>query len=325
MSLLHNNSVFGLDIGFETIKMVEIRREKTGHKLVGAIEIPLKDRILQKDQFKNKADTANQIKEAMRKAKPSPITAAKIITALPETFVFSKTLKMPKISQKELESAVPLEAAEYLPIPIEDVYLDFQILVTHPDEPQIDVLAVAAPKKLVDDYVDMAHLADLELFAIETKPLSVGRALLPKDDKAGTILLHIGTEYSRLAIWDSGTLKMSSTITTGQNQILENLGILPGQKISGIGEKELRSSSVLSTIIDDVISGIKYHNNRDYKPEPIKKIIICGSSSSIPELDKYFQKELSIPTQIAKIKIGKDELPPQYIAAYGLALRDLNE
>lgn len=319
-----NNEILGLDIGFETIKIVEIAKKRNQVQLVGAAEIPLQDRILQRDKFKNKADTANQIKEAMRKAKPNPITASKIVSALPETFVFSKTLKLPKMTEKEMSSAVPLEISQYLPIPVEDVYIDFQLLTSHPNESVCDILAVAAPKNLVDDYVEMAKLAGLELIALETKPLSVARAILKKEDKGGQIILHIGTEYSRLAVWEGNSLKMSATVTAGQNQILSDFGIAHGQKPT-IEVDKLSTSKSLQDILTEVVSSIKFHNNRDYNPQPIKKLTLCGSSIIIGGIDKFFQKELGVPTEIAKIKVGKDELPPQYISAYGLALRDLNE
>ena len=91
MNLTNENSVFGLDIGYETIKLVQLVRHKNSIKLVGYSEMPLTERILERDSFKNKAATANLIKEACRKAKPFPIRAKKIVSALPETFVFSKT------------------------------------------------------------------------------------------------------------------------------------------------------------------------------------------------------------------------------------------
>jgi type IV pilus assembly protein PilM len=174
---LEDNSVFGLDIGFETIKLVELKKNRHSIKLVGAKEVRLTERILERDSFRNKAATANLIKEACRSALPGPIRAKKIVTALPENFVFSKTIQMPKMSREELEKSIQIEAAQYLPIPAEEVYIDFQTLIVHPDESLTDILLVAAPKKLVDDYVEMTRIAGLELVALETKPIAVGRAV----------------------------------------------------------------------------------------------------------------------------------------------------
>lgn len=328
-SIKNFNSVLGLDIGYQTLKLVQIKQNKHGASLIGAIEIPLEEKILDRDKFRNKADTANMIKEAMKAAKPNAITARRIVSALPETFVFSKTVKMPKMTHSEYLAAIPNEISDFLPIPISDVYFDYQILVAHPDEPLNDILVVATPKRLVDDYVEMAQLANLELVALETKPLAVGRAIIGDKDKEGSLVIHIGTEYSRIAIWDDGNLKLSTTVNTGQNQLLESLG-----QTGKTDKKELRLSAAdekdisipLNNIIEETVNAIKYHLNRGYKPKPISHIMLCGSGILINGLDRLIEKEVKIKTTIEKIKLtNKEELPPQYIAAYGLALRKEEE
>jgi type IV pilus assembly protein PilM len=324
-----NFTVFGLDIGFQTLKLVQIRKKRSGIYLTGAIEIPLQEKILDKDRFRNKADTANLIKDALKKAKPGAITARSIVSALPETFVFTKTVKMPKMSPAEYQAAIPHEIADFLPIPIENVYFDYQILVAHPDESLSDILIVATPKRLVDDYVEMANLAGLDLVALETKPMAVGRAIIGDKDKDGTLILHVGTEYSRIAIWDNGGLKLSTMVNTGQNQLLESLGMKgnPDKKVITLDATSKKDiAQPLNNIIEEAINAIKYHQNRGYKPQPIKKIVLCGSGVLISGIDTLIEDQVKIKTEIQKIKLaGNQELPPQYIAAYGLALRHESE
>lgn len=323
-----SDAVFGLDIGYETLKLVQIRRRRGRVSLVGSAEVPLTERILERDHFKNKADTANLLKEAIRKAKPDSIDATKIISALPETFVFTKTIKMPKMSEKEYLTAIPAEASEFLPIPIEQVYIDFQVMISHPDEPLADILVAAAPKKLVDDYVEMASLAGLELVALETKSFAIGRAIMMQEKKdQGLAIVHIGTEFSRISILDSGATRLSSTVSVGKDQILENLGYLGDGNVENMPKitEDVYSqiTGTMSMITEELITAIKYHQNRDYKPRPIEKIILCGSSTGIEGLGEYIEKEIKIKTEIAKLALADNKvLPPQYIAAFGLALRN---
>lgn len=323
-----SNAPFGLDIGFETIKLIQIEQFGKQKSLIGAIEVPLTDRILEQDRFRNIADTANLIKDSMKKAKPYPITAKKFVSALPETFVFSKTIELPKMTSKEYAQAVPAEASQYLPIPIEEVYLDYQILAIHPDKPVVDVLVVTAPKKLVDDYIEIAKLAGLELAALETKPLAVGRAVLSEKETDGTAIVHIGTEYSRISIWDNNNARLTSTVPIGQNQLFECLGYMTGLppkdttlKLTDHNKQDCIIP--LGSIADELIKAIKYHQNRSYSPKPIKKIILCGSGLIVEGLDKYFEHEVKIKTETAKIKFNNDKIiSPQFIVAYGLAMRN---
>lgn len=321
------NKVFGLDIGFELIKLCELSRHGNRVHVVGLSEIPITERILDKDRIKNKAATANLIKEARRKSKPHSISATKIVTALPETFVFSKTIRIPKMSQTELQTAAPAEAAQYLPIPIADVYIDYQILLAHPDEPLMDILIAAAPKRLVDDYVDMAKMADLELAALETKPIAVGRALISDKSTEGIVVLHIGTELSRISIWDKGKIRLVTTTAVGKNQIIEffqstNTAYSDISKID-LSETDNIDVGPLQLAIDALNEAIRYHQNRGYKPSKIVRIEICGSAAKVKNIDRYIEKETKIPSRIAQPRFHLDQkISPDDMTAFGLALRE---
>ena len=331
MGIFSSNSadVFGLDIGFETLKLCETRRSGNSVKIVGLSEHHITERILDKDTIKNKAKVANMIKEAMRKAKPHSIRANKIVTALPETFVFSKTIQVPKMGPKELTVAIPNEAAQYLPMPIVEVYIDYQVLVTHPEENRMDILVAAAPKRLVDDYVEMAKMAKMELAALETKPVAVGRALIPEKSNEGIAILHIGTEISRISIWDKGDIRLITTVSTGKNKLLESLGMVNKSteeisKISLDEEKKLNLMLPLNSIIDEVAEAIRYHQNRGYKPSPIKHIELCGTGALITGIDKIIESEIKIKTEVSSSQFNlRDSLHPQYLTAFGLSLREI--
>ncbi|MCL5410681.1 MAG: pilus assembly protein PilM [Patescibacteria group bacterium] len=325
--MFKNDSIFGLDIGYEALKLVELKKKRGGIFLVGSVEVPLTERILEKDSFKNKAHTATLIKDACRKALPSAIKATKIASALPETFVFSKTIQMPKMSEGEYAKAIPIEAAQFLPIPIEEVYIDHQVLIAHPEDALVDILIAASPRKLVDDYLEMTKLAGFELAALETKPIAVGRAIKSSMPLDGSLIVEIGTEISRISIWDNNSIRLSTTVATGKNQIVENLRAIghneTADKIS-IKENEFPDlSQTLQSISDEIINAIKYHQNRDYKPKPVKKILLCGTGAKISGIDAYISKETKIAAEIVKPNLkGGASLGTEFITAFGLALRN---
>lgn len=319
------NTVFGLDIGYETLKLVQVDKGLKGASLVGCANITLTERILERDRFKNKSEAAALIKEACRQAKPSPITARKIVSALPETFAFSKTIQLPKMPLHDYDKAIPLAAAEYLPIPLEDTYLDYQILSVYPENDLVDILVVGAPKKLVEDYVEVANLAGFELAALETKPLAIGRALLSDKEKDGIAIIEIGTEFSRISIWDDNSIRLTTTVGTGKNQLFEALGIAYGNKKDNPAITNQNQADIalpLDNIVGETINSIKYHQNRDFKAKEIKRILLCGSGAKIGGIDRYIEREIKIPTKIAGPKlIGRNQLETEFTTSFGLSLR----
>jgi len=323
LSFLTNENVLGLDIGYESLKLVELKKNGKENVLVGSFEMPLTERIMEKDQIKNKAGVATMIKEACRKAKPCGIGARRIVTALPETFVFSKTVQLPKMKDDEYSKAILAESSQYLPIPAEEAYLDYQVLINRPDEPMADILIVAAPKKLVDDYVEMCSLADMELAALETKPIAIGRAVSAHESLNGLVIVEIGTEFSRVSIWDDNQIRLSTTVNIGKNQIFETMG---WTEFSGNGPAVSQDNfaqliPTMGAITEGAVSAIKYHKNRDYKPSPVKKIFLCGTGAKIKNIDKFFEEETKVSCQIIAPKLAGAPLGTEYMTTFGLALR----
>lgn len=321
-SFFPKSNVFGLDIGFETLKLVELKKEQGNIFLRGAISSPLTDRIIEKDHFKDKASVAKMIKEACERAKPEPIKATGIVSALPETFVFSKTIQVPKMPESDYTTLLPQEVAQYLPLPVEEVYIDYQTLIVHPDEPLVDVLFVAAPKRLVDEYVEVVEMAGYKLDALETKPLAVGRALLTKNSTDGTMIAEVGTEICRISIWDGNKIRLTTTVGIGKNQLKDVLGD------SGTSGKSLDDTTIsvyakelISPLVEEMSEAIRYHQNRDYQPKPIKHVLICGSGARVPGLDGYIKSRLKLETILVKPKLsGSDTLESEFTTAFGLAL-----
>lgn len=306
--------VFGLDVGFETLKVVELRNGVTP-SLFGASDFPLPERILEKDGFKNKEVAARIIKEACQKGSPNKITATKIVSALPETFVFSKTIQIPKMTPEEYAEAVPTEVAEFLPIPLDDVYLDYQQLVVHPDESIVDLMVVATPKRLVNEFVEVAKLAGYELIALETKPIAVGRALIAANKNQGQMIVEVGTEISRISIWDGNKIRLSTTVGVGKNQIIPAVTTIQANN-------PLREEFLLP-LIEEITATNRYHQNRDYQAKPIEQILLCGSGAVVKEIATFIEEKTKIKTIIPALRLqGKNQLGPEFTTAYGLALRN---
>ena len=325
----NSERIFGLDIGYETLKLCELNKHRNSAKVVGVFEYPITKKILEQDRIKDKEAVANMINEARRKAKPHQIKAPGIVTALPENFVFSKTIQVPKMSAKELATAIPNEAVQYLPIPLESVYTDFQILTVHPEENLMDVLIAATPKKLVDDYVEMAKLAGLKLLALETKPIAVGRAIIADRSKEGILIIHIGTELTRISIWDKGKIRLITTAGIGKNKIVEGIPSLVGQtnkidKIKIKNQEKEQIKLIIQPMIDEVLESIRYYQNRGHKPSKISLIKICGSGGLVSGIDELIGKELKIKSEIATTKvITSIPIKPNYLTSFGLAMREI--
>ena len=119
----------GIDIGTSSIKVVELANFKGRPRLVtyGFIEKkPAEVRNLVDDAV----NTAAIINDIGAKARTS---TKKVIAALPNFSVFTSILSLPALSKKELASAISWEAKKIIPLPLEEIILDWKII----DEPEL--------------------------------------------------------------------------------------------------------------------------------------------------------------------------------------------
>ena len=73
--------------------------------------------------------------------------------------VIVRNIDMPEMSEAELLGAIEYQAQDYIPIPVEDAVLDFQILGRRTDadgQPRQEVLLVAAQRTMIETLLDRA-------------------------------------------------------------------------------------------------------------------------------------------------------------------------
>ena len=145
---------FGLDVSDLCLRIVNLERKRGGFRLSSFGEAEIKPGIIEGGEIKNIEALGKIIKEAVSKVKGSKIKTKYVACSLPEEKAFLQIIQMPMMKEEELKKEVYFETENYIPLPMEEVYLDYQIarpVINHLDH--FDVLIIAMPKKVIDPYV----------------------------------------------------------------------------------------------------------------------------------------------------------------------------
>lgn len=310
MSFSPNSRLFGLEIGTDWIRAMAISRSYFGDQVVAVNELPLSRSPWLKNGLRDKSQLVELIQRAAGEALPKPIKLNKVAIALPESTVFSKALKLPKVSTKELIQSIPYEAGELLPLPLEEMYLDWQIDHDNAklNDDEIRVFAVAAPKVLVDELQQVVSQAGLQLVALESQPFCAARALRHQlSDERVAIMLIIDETRSTLAFTTQSAMRLAS--------------------VAEIGRRELsgHTSAHLKLLADEINESIKYYHNRLSAKEPVKKLIVAGAGAGIAGLAERLGQLVDLPAEIAHPHIRlphNRSIHPRFTVCLGLALRE---
>ncbi len=338
---------FGLDIGSKTIKIVELAKVGRSIKLksaglIGYNGVP-PDRL---SSDKDMVPLSDVIKKLHREAK---IQTKNVNLALPETLVFSRVIKFPLLSESEIASAVRWEAEQYIPFPIDEAVLEHVIIEKNEKvvPPQAYVQLIAAPKKVVEQYVKVSELAGFNVNAVETEMVSVSRSLFVTDQVV--VIVDLGARSTNIAISKDGQLVVSRSIPTAgetlTRAVSQGLGIELTQaeeykKAYGMSQSQLEGKirsvldPVMRMVADEIRKTIHFYQAELSGNYP-KTVMLVGGSSTMPEmisvLTSLLNMEVLIGNPFSTVEIDPETnkvltgYSPMYAVAVGLALRNLNK
>lgn len=270
------------------------------------------------------------------------LTSNRAILGIPTARTFSRTFSLPADKKANLKDAVNLEVEQYIPMPLDALYVDHQIIKQTKEE--LTVLMCAAPKRTVDPLLTIAQQCGMEVAMIEPNMNAVARLLEHTEEgNLPTVIVDIGPATADIAILDSAirvtgglniggntfTLDIAKKMnipleTAHQLKVLNGLSAGPRQaKITA----SLRPS--LLRIAGEIKKVIRYYTDRFPNEEKIEQVIIVGSGSNVPGLGEFFTNELVMAARVAipwqTVNFGSltppsKQLRPRFMTVAGLAL-----
>lgn len=333
----------GIDFGTHSVKAVELRNVNTSPELINLGSQLTPKGVINSEDKEDQKKLADVLKKLYDNSR---IKNKTVVMALPEFSVFTRFLEFPGVKKEELKDAVFYEAKQYIPMSIDDVQMSFVTIGFNQEKNAPRVLLVAAPKKIINIYVDIANLAGLELAAIETESVAMGRAMFRATQKQSVVMLDFGANSTDMSIMSNGYLVFSQSIAIGSDSLTQSIvnkfnfeysraeefkrsyGLVPNVL-------EGKIYSVLSPIVESIMlevqRGVEFYKNKTMSSAPTE-YLLNGDGALLPGLVEYVSKSLSVNAQIANpwgsIKIDPKfrdivtKSGPSYSVAIGLALKD---
>ncbi|HSX14519.1 MAG TPA: type IV pilus assembly protein PilM [Candidatus Saccharimonadales bacterium] len=312
--LSRDSDYFGLDIGETAIRIVQLRRSGSKPSLVSYGDAPLSVGAVRSDST---ADVGKLGQAVAQLVKDLRLTTKNVVAGLPASKVFASIITTPKLSEAELAKAIPLQADQYIPMPIDQVKVDWSVLGPGVTENELEVLLVAAPKTITDKYLRILETAGLEVMALEINSTALYRALVPPTSPA-VLVLDMGSIASDLAIIHEHSPRLIRSISVGGQTLVkaasQSLGLDDAQaeqfvhkfgltqtKLEGQVFKAIKPS--LDILIEEVQKSIKFFTGR-YPQAKLEKLVLTGGTSSLLELPTYIATAIGLPVEIGNAWIN---------------------
>ncbi|MBI3984618.1 MAG: type IV pilus assembly protein PilM [Candidatus Levybacteria bacterium] len=343
---MNNKKGFGLDIGATSLKLVWLNKQLSGFILKAALIMPVPPKGMLSESPLDEEEMAQTLRKA---ADTASVNTKKVNVALPENQVYTKVLDMPVLSDREVASAIYWEAEQYIPVPLTNIKLVWNVLKrpekATPDE-KMQVLMVGAPSMLVNKYQKIVSMAGLEINAMETEILATIRSLVLDENFPTSLVVNIGAISTSFAIVRKGIMVFTYSMAIGgaaiNRAIATDFSLTPQQaeeykRVYGISGKSLggrvgkSTEPILNAILAEIKKSVAFYSQKYKDDSPIRQIILSGGTAKLPGIELFFAQNSGIETAIANPwkALASQQIPKEvlqnasdYPIAVGLAMRD---
>ncbi len=356
---LFKKSCVGLDIGSKNIKIVYLRKpSKTKFVLQHWQIIGLPDNLVNPETpIENRAPVIiDQIKSIYSQKRNLPKSVAISISSTP---LIVRYIKLPVITKEELAKSISLEVEPFIPFPVSDVYLSFDIIGEVVDEgvKKSEVVVAAAKKDYINSMIDILSQCGLYTKYIDVDSFALENLLRYNYNTENEIMcvVNIGANVTNVSIVDNGITKVCRDLPLGVSYLLNEVkksrqleykNLINYMKTDGLiltdEEKEMYISQDKKTellISKDLLYLLKefateLHKIIDFyyfqkgEQKALSKILLSGGGCIIRNIQTYFANEFKTEVEILdpfKNIDNSDEVPveirPIFAVAVGLAMK----
>ncbi|CAM2996202.1 pilus assembly protein PilM [Legionella worsleiensis] len=345
-----HRAILGIDISSSAVKILEI--SGTGEHLCveGYGRQLLPPNALDGNVIKDIDAVASTIKQVIQTAR---LNCKQVALAVPDSAVISKVVQMNDgLNDAELEELVVIEADKYIPYPIDEINLDFEILGhSAKNSAMVDVLIVASRAENVQSRVEAVTRAGLEAKIVDVESYAVERAAqqLAAELPAGgqdkiVAIVDIGANYTHLFVLHGMKLIFSREEKFGGMQLIdaiaEHYGMPHEHALIAKEQGKLPpdyTTEVLEPFKEMVLLQIKRTLQFFYSSSQhgfVDHILLAGGLARQEGLAALIQEQIGVSTTVANPLLhmvpGKmvnlesiNNDAPALMVACGLALRHL--
>lgn len=335
---------FGLDISDYSIEALVLKGGADKPKVASSKRTVLDAGMVKNGEVRRRKGLATKLKDVVAKASPKPIKEDEVIVGVPDSRVMTHIFELPgNLKEEQVAGIIENEIENVFPVSLAEIYWDYKIIAR--TEMKIEAFVAAAPRKIIDGLKRLCQDAGLKPVVFDLEANALARILIPKEQRAETLLVDIGARTTKVSYFDQQGINFISVIDlAGEDftqKISDKLGVSESKaknikKKDGIilpkGKRKnkvlLALRSDLNNMVKEIQRNVEFCESRS--GAKINKIILSGGTSMMPGLVEYLKKKLKLEVGIGVEKVHFSTRSarirgPLFFAVDGLALRGLEK
>lgn len=346
-----SNVLLGLDISSTSVKLLELSRSGDRYRVESYGVEPLPPNAVVEKNISDVEGVGEAIKRLISRSKAS---SNQVAVAVAGSAVITKTIEMDaSLTDAEMENQIIVEADQYIPYPLDEVAIDFEVQgVSERNSEQVEVLLAACRRENVElreAALDLsgakARIVDIEAHAMKRAFELVKPQLGSNADDLVVAILDIGATMTTLSVLADdrsiytreqlfGGKQLTEEIQRRYSLSFEEAGL--AKKQGGLPDDyELECLPTFKeAVLQQVTRSLQFFfSSSQY--DDVDYIVLAGGTASIDGLSEIIENKLGTPTIIANpfidmslaSKVDADALAndaPAMMISCGLAMRSFD-
>lgn len=346
-----SNMLLGLDISSTSVKLLEISRSSSGYRVEAYGVEPLPPNAVVEKNISDVEGVGEAVKRLVGRSKANSRVCA---VAVAGSAVITKTIEMDaSLSDDEMENQITVEADQYIPYPLDEVAIDFEVQGLAERAPdQVEVLLAACRRENVE-----LREASLEIGGVKARVVDIEAHAMKRAFELVQPQLGANPEDLVVAIIDIGATMTTLSVLADDKSIYTREQLFGGKQLTeeiqrryGLSFEEAGLAKKRGGLPDDyeqeVLQPFKeavlqqvtrslqfFFSSSQY--DDVDYIVLAGGTSSIEGLGEMIENKLGTPTLIANpfrdmatsAKVDSNALAndaPAMMIACGLAMRSFD-
>ena len=325
-------NVVGLDIGTTAVRAAELSAHRGRIVLERLGQVALPPGALVEGEVAEPEVVARAIRTLWRQAR---IGSKRVVLGVANQRVVVRLVDVPWMEPAELRGSFALQAQEFLPIPIDQVELDYNVLGEHEGsagQRLLRVLLVAAQKEMLAGHLRAVTAAHLQPVAVDLNPFALVRALAPAESfpEGAEALIDVGARVTNVVVHEDTVPRFVRILLMGGQHVTDSIGKAlsideaaaeRAKLAASAGEGEAGAGEVLEQQLDAFIQEIR--GSLDYyraqsDAAPLGRVTVCGGGSLLGPLVERLHEGLHVPVErgrpLTTLRLGRLRLQAEQLA-----------
>lgn len=346
-----SSTVLGVDISSSSVKLLELSRQGSRYKVESHAVEPLPANAVVEKNITDADAVGEAIKRVVSKARTG---VKQVAVAVSGSAVITKVIQMNSgLNEFEMEDQIALEADQYIPYPLDEVAIDFEVQGPSEANPdQVDVLLAACRRENVEVREQAleaaglgARIVDVEAYALERAFSLIEPQLESQGEELVVAIVDVGATMTTLSVLAGGKTVYTREQIFGGKQLTEEIQRRYGLSVEEAGLAKKQGGlpddyeiEVLEPFREAVVQqvaralqfffGASQYNAVDY-------VVLAGGTASIPRLADMVEEKTATTTIVANpfadmavgSRVNASALAndaPSLMIACGLAMRSFD-